>query len=115
MVKPSLTMGGEVGKQRKGGLPEPTILCSFIYPSSSLCLATAKHPSVAKADTGPKSPPPEAHLHDNTTLVVKEEQPGKWEMPCLQPLCCVSTVLRASFILNTFEGGWKQVMSESEY
>lgn len=54
------------------------------------------------------SPLPAAHLHDNTTLVVKEGQPGELEVPCLQLLPCVSTVLRASFILNTFEGAWKQ-------
>lgn len=32
VVKPSLLMGGEVEKQRKGGSPEPALLCPFIYP-----------------------------------------------------------------------------------
>lgn len=71
-------------------------------------MATAKHSPVAKADTQPSAPVPETHLNDNATLVLKEDQPSDLELPCLQLLCCVETVLCASFILNTFEGSWKR-------
>lgn len=46
----------------------------FIYSLSPLCLATAQHSPVAKAE--PQPPPasgPETRFHDNVTLVAGEE------------------------------------------